>query len=121
MSVSSVEFARFALSEVIAPRQVGNIKMRLNSAREVMRRREWTDNRVRDCWYADPRISLSADEIRDLEEVTGLKYGKQEARELDELIARADALLGGPDAGVVRALIDAFRQALGALDRSRTE
>jgi len=116
MSSDSVEFARFALREVIAPRKIGNIKLRLNTARMVMR--HWTENRVRDVWYADPRISISADEIRDLEGITGLRYAKQEARELDELIARCDALLGGPDAGVVSALIDALRRALGAMDRS---
>lgn len=117
--MSSVEFAQFALQERIAPKSVGSIKERLCHARRVLGRRGWSDNRVRDAWYADPRISPNADEIRDLEEITGLRYGRKELKELDKYIARAGALLDGPEADFYRPFIDAFRAMARAFDRTR--
>lgn len=115
--MSSVEFAQFALKTRVAPASIGSVKARLRTARRVMARRGWTDNRTKDFWYADPRISPSADEIRDIEEITGLRYGKQEVRELSHLIARADALLDGPEADFYRPFVDAFRAMARAFDR----
>lgn len=130
----SVEFAQFALQERLAPPSIGNIKARLRVAirrvmafdlkkveREEREEPEWTPNRVRDCWYADPRITPSADQIRDLEEMTGLRYGRQELAEIDEYIARADALLDGPDADFYRPFVAAFRAFHRALARPGVE
>lgn len=117
--MSSVEFAQYALQGRVAPPSLGSVKARLRHARTIMGRREWTANRVKDCWYADPRISPNADEIRDLEEVTGLRYGREELKELDRYIARADALLAGPDADFHRPFVDAFRSFYRALAGSR--
>jgi hypothetical protein len=119
--MSSVEFAQFALRERIAPKSYGSVKERLRYARVVLNRRGWSANRVRDAWYADPRISPNADEIRDLEEITGLRYGREELKELDRYIARADALLAGPDSDFHRPFIDAFRSFYRALAGTRTE
>lgn len=119
--MSAVEFAQYGLKERVAPRSVGSVKARLRTTRRVMARRGWTDNRVKDVWYADPRISLTADEIRDIEEITGLRYGKQEVRELSHLISRADALLDGPEADFYRPFVDAFRAMARAFDRTGTE
>lgn len=113
--MTSIAFAQHALRERVAPPSVGSVKARLRYAVTAMNRRNWSANRVKDVWYADPRISLSADEIRDLEEITGLRYGRRELKELDQLISRADALLEGTNEDFYRPFVDAFRQALRAM------
>jgi hypothetical protein len=112
--MSSVEFCQRALREHVAPPRIGSVKARL---RHAVRRLNWSANRVKDAWYADPRISPSADEIRDLETITGLRYGRQELREIDAYIARAEAILGNTDADFHRPFIAALRAFFGALDR----
>lgn len=113
--MSSVEFVQKALRETIAPPSVGMVKARI---RHAARKTGWTYSRTRDAWYADPRISISAEELRQIENTTGLRYGRQERRSIDALIARADALLDGPDADFYRPFTDALRAIAGALDRS---
>jgi hypothetical protein len=91
--MSSVEFAQYALRERVAPPGAGvSVSDRI---RVASRRLGWGYSRTRDAWYADPRISISADELRAIEETTGLHYGRQEVASIDELISRADALLDG--------------------------
>lgn len=117
----SVEFVQSALHERVAPPSLGSVGRRLQHATRVLSRRQWSANRVRDCWYADPRISLNAEEVRDIEELTGLRYGRQELKEFDELIARADSLLEGQDADFYRPFVAALRAFAGALYSSRAE
>lgn len=119
--MSSVEFVQYALRERIAPPSMGSVKARLRHATTVLGRRNWSSNRVKDGWYADPRITPSADQIRDLEELTGLRYGREELSEIEEYIARADALLAGPDADFYRPFVAAFRAFHRALARPGTE
>lgn len=119
--MSSVDFAQYGLRERIAPRSLGSVKERLRQAHRVLSRRQWSENRVRDVWYADPRISLNADEIRDIEEITGLRYGREELKEIDRLIARADSLLVGSDADFRRPFVAALRALLGFGDSSGAE
>ena len=116
--MSSVEFTQYALRNHIAPPSIGSVKARLRLA---SRRLGWTYNRVRDAWYADPRISISADEIRKIEEQTGLRYGREELRTITEIINRADALLDGPEADFFRPFVDAIRAMARLADRSRVE
>jgi len=131
---TSVEFAQYALRERVAPSSIGPKKTRLRHAIGVLlahdrrqkvkgerRELQWSENRVRDCWYADPRISPNADQIRDLEEITGLRYGREELASVETLIARADTLLEGADADFYRPFVAAFRAFARALDRSGTE
>lgn len=118
--MSSVEFAQYALREGIAPPSLGSLKARLRHATSVMRRKNWSANRVKDCWYADPRIRPDADEIRDLEQLTGLKYGKQELSEIDALISQAGALLNSQDPDFHGAFVAAIRAFAGSLHRSGT-
>lgn len=118
--MSSVEFAQYALREGIAPPSFGTLKERLRHATTVLRRRNWSANRVKDCWYADPRIRPDADEIRDLEQLTGLKYARQELTEVDALISRAGALLNSQDPDFHGAFVAAIRAFTGALDRTGT-
>jgi hypothetical protein len=120
-NMSSVEFGQFALRERVAPRSIGSVKERLRHAQRVLSRREWSANRVRDVWYADPRITPDADEIRDLEEITGLRYGREELRTNEQLINRATALLAGSDPDFHRPFITALRALFGVVDRAGTE
>ena len=116
--MSSVEFVQSALHERVAPRELGGSKERI---RHAARRLGWTYSRTKDAWYADPRISVRADEVRDIEEMTGLHYGRKELREIDAYIARADALLDGPEADFYRPFVDAFRAFHRALAGPGTE
>jgi hypothetical protein len=116
-NMSRVEFAQYALRNHIAPASAGSVKARLRLA---TRRLGWSANRIRDAWYADPRISLSADEIRKIEEQTGLRYGREELRTNQDLIDTATALLDGMDADFHRPFLAAMRAFIGAVDRSGT-
>lgn len=115
--MSSVEFTQYALRNHVAPASLGSVKARL---RHAARRLGWSHNRVRDAWYADRRISISADEIRTIEEKTGLRYGREELRTLEELIGRADAILAHADEDFHRPFLAALRAVARIADRSRT-
>lgn len=116
--MSSVEFVQYALRDKVAPPSIGSVKAR---QRHAQRRLGWSDSRIRDVWYADPRIAIKADELRAIEETTGLRYGRQELESIDHIIARADALLDGPEADFYRPFFDAHRAVARIADRSRTE
>jgi hypothetical protein len=62
-------------------------------------------------------VSIDVDEMRVIEETADVKYGRAEVRSIDELIAKADALLDGPDPDFHRPFVDAFRAFVRALDR----
>jgi hypothetical protein len=113
--MSCVDFVSYGLREHIAPPGVGPVKARI---RHASRKLGWTPNRTKDAWYADPRIALSADEVRDIEEQTGLRYGRQELKAIDAYISRAEALLEGADEDFHRPFVAAMRAFFGALDRS---
>ena len=115
--MSSVDFAQHALRDYVAPPGIGSAKERI---RHAARKLGWTHNRTRDVWYADPRISIHCDEMRAIEEVAGLRYGRQELKEIDAYIARAEALLHGSDEDHYRPFIAAMRAFFGALDRPTT-
>lgn len=116
--MSCVEFGQYALRNHVAPPSIGSVKARL---RYATRQLGWSANRVKDAWYADPRISLSADEIRTIEEKTGLRYGREELRSIEELIGRADAILAHTDENFHRPFLAALRAVARLADRSRTE
>lgn len=116
--MSAAEFAQYALRGYVAPPAVGPVKARLRHATKKL---GWSANRVKDVWYADPRVRITADELRSLEEYTGLRYGREELRTVDEIISRADALLMGQDADFHRPFVAAFRAFVRALDRPGIE
>jgi hypothetical protein len=115
--MSSAEFVQYALRSHVAPPAGGSVKTRIRSAARSL---GWSFSRTKDAWYADPRISISADEMRAIEERTGLQYGREEIRTNDELIARAESLMAGHEADFYSAFIAALRSLAGAADRSRT-
>lgn len=116
--MSSVEFVQYALHERVAPPSLGNIKARI---RHAARRLNWSHSRTKDAWYADPRISIKADELRAIENETGLRYGREEIRTIEELIGKADTLLDGSDEDFYRPFLAALRAVARIADRSRTE
>lgn len=115
--MSSVEFVQSALRERVAPPSIGSTKARL---RHAQRRLGWSVSRTKDAWYADPRISISADELRAIEETTGLRYGRKELKEIDAYIARSTALLEGQDEDFNSAFVAALRAFYRALARPGT-
>lgn len=115
--MSCVEFAQYALRSHVAPPALGPVKARL---RHAARKLGWTPNRVKDVWYADPRISIDGDELRTIEEHTGLRYGREELRTVDELIEQADRILGHTDEDFFRPFIAALRAMARLAHRSRT-
>lgn len=117
-NMSSVEFAQHALRHHIAPPSVGSVKARLRIA---ARRLGWRATRTRDAWYAHPRIEISADEIRKIEETTGLRYGREELRANQDLIDTAADLLADMDPNFHRPFLAAMRAFIGAVDRPGIE
>lgn len=112
----SVEaFCQHAMRDHIAPPQLGSVKARIRHAAYKL---GWTHTRTKDAWYADPRISISGEELTRVETISGLEYARKELRSVEELISRADALLDGPDADFHRPFVAAFRAFIGALDRT---
>lgn len=113
----SVEFVQAALHNYVAPPGTGtSIAGRI---RYAARRLGWTYSRTKDAWYADPRISIKADEVRKIEETTGVRYGREELKSIDALIRNADALLAHADEDIPSTYVIAFRALIGALAGSR--
>lgn len=99
-----------------APR--GSVKERIRSAARAL---EWKYSRTKAVWYADERVALKAKELRRIEEVTGIAYGRKELRSVEALIGTADAIASlHEDESVYSAFAAAFRAFVGALDRSGT-
>jgi hypothetical protein len=111
----AVQFCQRALQEKVAPATVGSVKERIQKA---ARRTGWSYNRTRDVWYADPRVSIKADELVKVEALSGLEYLRREVRTNEEIIARADALLDGPHADFFGPFVAAMRAAVGLRDRT---
>jgi hypothetical protein len=116
--MSCVDFTQHALRNRIAPPNVGSVKARI---RHASRKLGWSGSRVKDCWYADPRISIGADELRAVEQFSGLHYGRQELQEIDAYIARSTALLHGQDEDFHGAFAAAMRAFFRALAGPGTE
>lgn len=115
--MSELVWASQMMRQRIAPPGSGASKgERLRAAATVLR---WKFSRAKDVWYADERVSLKPKEIRKIEEITGVTYGRKEIDELDQFISRADALLEGQDEDFYRPFVDAFRQALRTVARPR--
>lgn len=113
--VSELLWASEQMRERIAPR--GSVKERIRNAALAL---GWKFSRARTVWYADERASLKPRELRRVEEIAGVEYGREEFRSVDRLIANADALLMGSDPDFLGAFVAAFRTFAGALDRART-
>lgn len=117
--MSELVFASRMMQGNIAPiGSAGSKGERISLAAQKLR---WKLSRTKSVWYADERVSLKPRELRTIEELTGVKYGQEELRTNDDLIAKADALLDGPEADFYRPFVTAFRAMARAFDRSRIE
>lgn len=117
--MSSIAYTTHMLRKEVAPPRISSNKK--NRIRHASRELGWLFNRTRDLWYNDGRYKPSPDEIIDIENYTGTRYGRQEVTELDALISKADNLLHNQDQDFHSAFIDAVFQMAGALNRSRTK
>lgn len=112
-------FTSETLKTQIAPPSRGDsVKERIRFA---ARKLGLTYSRTKAAWYADPRISISGDELRDVEETSGVTYGRKEIRTNDQLIDQATALLMGSDPDFHSAFHTALRAFVGALASSRAK
>lgn len=112
----AVQFCQTALQERIAPPSFGSVKQRISRASRLT---GWSFNRTRDVWYADPRVSIKAEELVRVEAISGLEYARQEMRNYEDIISRAEALLDGPNADFFGPFVDAMRNVLRLSDRTR--
>jgi hypothetical protein len=69
-----------------------------------------SSSRVKDCWYADERIRVRADELRRLREIANANEKVEEARaefaKLEKRVQLLEAALRLSDADAYRALVD---------------
>lgn len=103
------------MREVIAP--PGSADSKGERLHRAARRLGWKYSRAFAVWYADERVSLKPRELRQIEELTGVKYAQEELKQIDRLIAEADAHLMGQPENLRGAIIAALRSLASALDR----
>lgn len=118
-NMSEIAWASDTLRNYVAPSgSADSVKGRIRNAARAL---GWDYGRARSIWYADERVAVRPRELRQIEDWTGLRYGRQELNELDFLIGRADALLvGNQDTDFYRSFADGLRALASALDRTRT-
>lgn len=116
--MSEVAFASEMLKTAIAPASISShIGERIRAAAVTLR---WSQSRTKDIWYEDPRVSIKPRELRQIEEMTGVRYGREELANIDALISRADALLVDENPRVGSPVLAALRALVGAFDRPGT-
>jgi len=114
--MSELAFASTQLQTNIAPPALSShIGERIRAA---ARRLGWSHSRTKDIWYEDERVSLKPRELRQIEEITGVRYGREELAEIDALITRADTLLASRGEDFNSPVVAALRALLGAVDRT---
>lgn len=117
--MSDLTWASDMLREHVAPPGTAQyVETRIRGAAKAI---GWKFSRAREVWYKDERVALRPRELRQIEEYTGLRYGRTELTEVDALISRADTFLVGADPNYVSAFAAGLRAFIGALDRSRVE
>ena len=105
--MSELAFASEMMRERIAPAgSAGSKGERLRNAALALR---WKFSRARDVWYADTRVSIKPRELRQIEELAGVRYAQEELRTNDDLIAKASAFLVGHEADFYSAFVAALR------------
>lgn len=115
--MSELTWASGVLHERVAPMgSAQNVETRIRNAAKAL---GWKFSRAREIWYADDRVAMRPREMRRIEEYTGLRYGQDELRTVNQLIANADALLLVQDPDFASAFAVGLRAFIGALDRSR--
>lgn len=115
--MSELTWAQYALKDHVAP--LGSAQSVEARIRLAARRLKWKYSRAATVWYADERASIKPRELRQIEEVTGLEYGRQELRAVEALIGNADALLMGSDPDFYSAFVAGLRAFASAVYSAR--
>jgi hypothetical protein len=115
--MTELTWARNALQNHVAP--IGSAQTVKARIRLSARRLKWKFSRVAAVWYADERVSMKPRELRQIEEITGLEYGRQELRAVEDLISNADALLMGNDPDFYGAFVAGMRAFASAFHSAR--
>ena len=109
--MQALEFCKEALHTRVAPPTYGSVKARIN---RCARHLKWSPSRVRDVWYADPRVSLKAEELKQIERESGISYARKEIEELEHIERKLVELLG-QDQGFRSLIAGAVREALRSM------
>lgn len=113
--MSEIAFVSEQLKMHVAPASLSShIGERVRAAAITLR---WSHSRTKDIWYADERVSIKPRELRQIEEITGVRYGREELAEIDALITRADTILVDQGPRSNSPIIAALRALVGAFDR----
>lgn len=105
--MSGVELASEIIQKRIAP--VGLCQSVAERIRHASRKLGWTYSRTKEIWYRNAR-TIQYDEMQKAKEVAGVKLETHEdLEEVDDLIERAEAILGSKNPRVRRALFAAMR------------
>lgn len=105
------------MKEVIAP--PGSAGSKGERVREAARLLHWKYSRAFAVWYEDERVSLKPRELRQIEEIAGVRYGQEELAINDDLIERATAILEQrPSQSLRRSFLSALRAFVRAADRA---
>lgn len=113
--MSEIDWASTQLQERIAPASLSShVGERVRAAAMALR---WNPSRTKDIWYGDPRVSIKPRELRQIEELAGVRYGHAELSEIDQIIARADFILARQGSGGGSPVLAALRALVGAADR----
>lgn len=116
--MSELTWASSMLRDEVSP--IGSAQYVETRIRNAAKALGWKFSRAREIWYQDERVAVRPREMRQLEEYTGLRYGRKELTEIDLLIARADALVvGNQDKDYYRAFAAGLRAFASALHRTR--
>jgi len=116
--MSELTWAQCALKDHVAP--LGSAQSVEARIRLAARRLRWKYSRAASVWYADERASIKPHELRRIGEVTGLEYGRQELRSVEDLISNADALTMGVNEDFYSAFVAGLRAFASALHSTRT-
>ncbi|MET3601834.1 hypothetical protein [Martelella mangrovi] len=108
-------FCRDTLRTHIAPPAIGSVKARIRHAARLL---GWAPTRTRDAWYADPRISISGEELADVEALSGIYFARAEVDEVEAALARAARLLADRKEDRIGFLAAAALEAIGLLYRA---
>lgn len=116
--MSAIAEASFLIRRIAGPRQADE-SVKLTMRRTARRLAGWSANRVKDLWYADPRVKVSGDELLQLRAVARSNEDKarDEYRELNQRIARLEARLLATDADFYGPDIAALRGSIGVAGR----
>lgn len=117
--MSELTWASNVMQERISP--LGSAQFVETRIRNAAKALGWKFSRAQQVWYNDERVAIRPRELRQIEALTGLRYGQEELRSVDQLLSNADALLMGTDPDFHRAFVAAFRAFVGALNRPGTQ